>query len=56
MKKGCEEGAFSSCKEACQYDGPCSKLFYTLILGGITSEHVFILDFSSIKLCNVTGL
>ena len=31
MKKGCEKGAFSSCKEACQYDGPCSKLFYTLI-------------------------
>ena len=31
MKKGCEKGAFSSCKEACQDDGPCSKLFYRFI-------------------------
>ena len=31
MKKGCEKGAFISCKEACQDDGPCSKLFCRII-------------------------
>ena len=31
MKKGCEKGAFISCKEACQDDGPCSKLVCRII-------------------------